>query len=513
MNNSIERIISQRPHLERLIQGLIDLANDLGFARSAEQAQDWFDLLGRKSLTVAFVGRFAAGKSAIINVLVGDYILPEGPVPTTALITRVVDESDAPRVTISSDGLQSESTIRRSGDVSQTLSDLYASKHHRLDTLVSVYTDLPDLYKDMVLIDTPGLEVNAERTNAVTNFLLGADAVVFVLSATMPLSLSERDFIHERVWEAGIRNVFFLLNKIDLLSTVQSHVRVKELVYHQLRDMLRSNPRFYTVTTHLPEDTVGSVNLSSPEVNQLDQFREDLHSFLHTDERTAAHFGHVLGKARLELSSILRRTESTQFGRAILDEMRQSRRYRPVLQHLQDWVEDDLEISENPGLILEGQHVIQTFHEAWRSLATEPVNLINDEPVRHKPEEYSEIMEDSIFVSYKREDWDAFVKLAVARLQAAGLSIWVDQYLLNSGSDWQDEINKALQRCNRMILCVSEEALQSWHVKVEYRYFLNNNKSVFPVICRPVKELPPELQIINYTTFEKLDSLIQQLVR
>lgn len=115
-----------------------------------------------------------------------------------------------------------------------------------------------------------------------------------------------------------------------------------------------------------------------------------------------------------------------------------------------------------------------------------------------------------IFISYRRSDWDMFVNPLVGRLRAEGLSVWVDQHLLEGGDDWLDEINKALRVCERMILCVSPEALESRHVKLEYRYFFNNGKKIFPLVCREA-ELPAELQTIQYYPFKRLEDLIRVL--
>ena len=117
---------------------------------------------------------------------------------------------------------------------------------------------------------------------------------------------------------------------------------------------------------------------------------------------------------------------------------------------------------------------------------------------------------DTIFLSYKRTDWDAFVKSLVDRMRSRGLSVWVDQHLIEGGDDWQDKIDLALRICSRMVLCVSLEALKSRHVKLEYRYFWNNNKKLFPVICREV-ELPPILQSIQYFQYSRVDDLIELL--
>jgi WD40 repeat protein len=116
---------------------------------------------------------------------------------------------------------------------------------------------------------------------------------------------------------------------------------------------------------------------------------------------------------------------------------------------------------------------------------------------------------ESIFISYSRRDWDGYVRPMVERLRQAGFSVWVDQHLLQGGQDWRDEINHALDVCSRMILCVSPDALDSRYVRLEYRYFLDENKPIIPVICRETKLLP-ELRPLQWLPYD-MDALIQLL--
>ena len=118
---------------------------------------------------------------------------------------------------------------------------------------------------------------------------------------------------------------------------------------------------------------------------------------------------------------------------------------------------------------------------------------------------------ESIFISYSRRDWESHVRPLVDRLRQAGFSVWVDQHLLQGGQDWRDEINAALDQCGRMILCVSPDALESKYVRLEYRYFLDENKPIIPVICREAKLLP-ELRPLQWIGYD-MDALIQLLGR
>ncbi len=133
------------------------------------------------------------------------------------------------------------------------------------------------------------------------------------------------------------------------------------------------------------------------------------------------------------------------------------------------------------------------------------------EPTRAAPDNSRDLVDEQpppdIFVSYSRRDWDEFVEPLVASLRENGLSVWVDQHLLQGGQDWMDEINHALKMCRLMILCVSPDALQSRYVKLEYRQFFNTNKPILPVICHPA-ELPAELGGIQYLPYDEPDTLI-----
>lgn len=108
-----------------------------------------------------------------------------------------------------------------------------------------------------------------------------------------------------------------------------------------------------------------------------------------------------------------------------------------------------------------------------------------------------------IFISYARADWDTYVEPLVKHLRGQGFTLWIDQDLIRGGDDWLDEINFALRQCDVLLLCVSPTALNSRFVKMEYRYFWNNDKLIIPVMCKsvPKPDLPAELQTIQYQPF------------
>ncbi|MEP7287161.1 MAG: toll/interleukin-1 receptor domain-containing protein [Chloroflexota bacterium] len=115
-----------------------------------------------------------------------------------------------------------------------------------------------------------------------------------------------------------------------------------------------------------------------------------------------------------------------------------------------------------------------------------------------------------IFISYNHKDWLSYAEPLVNHLRSQGLNVWVDQHLLEGGDDWLDRVNEALERCYCLVLCVSPEALNSKYVKMEYRYYIRENKFILPLICREAK-LPVELAGIQFLAYSDFPAIVQTL--
>jgi hypothetical protein len=97
-------------------------------------------------------------------------------------------------------------------------------------------------------------------------------------------------------------------------------------------------------------------------------------------------------------------------------------------------------------------------------------------------------------------------------LRNAGLKVWVDQQALQGGDDWLDEVDEALKTCERMVVFVSPSALRSPYVKKEYRSFIQQEKTIIPVMCQEVA-MPFELQDIQHLPHEDPTLLVRTLRR
>jgi hypothetical protein len=126
------------------------------------------------------------------------------------------------------------------------------------------------------------------------------------------------------------------------------------------------------------------------------------------------------------------------------------------------------------------------------------------------PQQPDTLSPETIFVSYDRDDWDEFVQPLVIDLRKRGFRVWIDQLSIRRGANWSDAIQEALETCDRMVLCVSPNSMQSPQAKNEYRYFLSMNKTVIPLVLREART-PYDLASIQFVSYDDRDVLIQVL--
>lgn len=69
-----------------------------GDNQAAERAKDLVLKLRDSEFSIAFCGHFSAGKSSMINQIVGDDLLPSSPIPTSANLVRVKAGDDYAKV-------------------------------------------------------------------------------------------------------------------------------------------------------------------------------------------------------------------------------------------------------------------------------------------------------------------------------------------------------------------------------------------------------------------------------
>jgi len=183
LTSSAERqLVDVRRHLAELrdlLIGLPAVGSDVeALVASIQQLDELF--------MIVVVGEFNAGKSAVVNALLGQRVFDEGVTPTTARIQLI----------------RYGATAGSGDDGSGTL----------------VVAAPVELLRDLQIVDTPGTNaIHREHERLTREFVPRADLVLFVTSADRPFTESERTFL-EAIRDWG-KKIVVLVNKADIFQT------------------------------------------------------------------------------------------------------------------------------------------------------------------------------------------------------------------------------------------------------------------------------------------------------
>ena len=169
---------------------------------------------------IVVVGEFNSGKSALINALLGEYVLEEGVTPTTARVTLV-----------------------RWGEA---LSEQIVNEDF------AIVTYPLELLKELNLIDSPGTNAIIRRHELLTTeYVPRSDLVLFTTSADRPLTESEREFL-EKILAWG-KKIVLVINKADILDGQEAIEEVRAFVAQHTAGILGYAPELFVLSAKLAE--------------------------------------------------------------------------------------------------------------------------------------------------------------------------------------------------------------------------------------------------------------------
>lgn len=116
-----------------------------------------------------------------------------------------------------------------------------------------------------------------------------------------------------------------------------------------------------------------------------------------------------------------------------------------------------------------------------------------------------------LFISYSRKD-EEFAHRVSASLLDLGADIWMDKTEIHVAEIWSDAIQRGLDECGYMLLIISPDSMESRNVGNEWQYFVDQNKTIVPILWKPAK-VHFQLGRIQYIDFhtQDFDTAFKQL--
>jgi small GTP-binding protein len=219
-----QTVAQQERQLLRKILSLYKLMQTNRDEDTAEKMRE----LGRKSIheefSIAFCGHFSAGKSSMINRLVGENILPSSPIPTSANLVRIKAGAEYAKVFFKHGGSRLYSAPY----------DYEAVKSYCKDgdqiLAIEISHSNAEFLKEAVIMDTPGIDSTDDAHRIATESALHLSDIVFYVMDYNHVQ-SELNFMFTKELTDAGKELYLIINQIDKhQETELTFVQFKESV-------------------------------------------------------------------------------------------------------------------------------------------------------------------------------------------------------------------------------------------------------------------------------------------
>lgn len=199
------------PGQKALVDALKDLKTQLQHTDHVEAVTKCNDLINKgkeNEFIIAFCGHFSAGKSTMINTLMGEQLLPTNPIPTSANVVKIKAGEPYAIVGFKDKGPQA---FPYPYDMEEIHS--YCTDGDKID-FVEISHETTQLPKEVAIFDTPGIDSSedAHRVSAESRLHL-ADVIIYMMDYNHVQSKVNIEFLQQL--ERQHKNYIIIINQID----------------------------------------------------------------------------------------------------------------------------------------------------------------------------------------------------------------------------------------------------------------------------------------------------------
>ncbi len=205
--NAISTTVPHQMQLDPTLAQLKEHIARTGDQETVQKLEAYAKKWQEQTLHIGFCGLFSAGKSSMINALLGERILPSNPIPTSANVVAIRYGEPKANVYLTS-GATLTLDIDQLEDWKRYCTDGDEVKQ------VEINYPHPLLAQGVVLLDTPGIDSTDPRHQQATEAALHlADVVIFVSDYNYVQSEVNFSFV-KRLKERG-KYLYLVINQID----------------------------------------------------------------------------------------------------------------------------------------------------------------------------------------------------------------------------------------------------------------------------------------------------------
>ncbi len=270
-----ETPVTESLSIDQIIEHLLKICRkyeDIPHLKDEEEAlKAIHSRLSGGELHVAIVGQFNRGKSTFINRLLEIDLLPVSVLPLTAIPTEIrYGNTNQLQITLTDE----ERVYSDVGDIEDALLSYVTEENNPENkkgvTAVRLSAPSPLLSHGTTIIDTPGFgSTHIHNTKATLNVLKECDAVFFLLSADLPITQMELNFIKKIAPQ--VTRLFFIYNKTDILNKEEVETTsdfIRAAVEKQLN--MNISDRFFQVSAKIAATDREASGLTAIEGEVLD---------------------------------------------------------------------------------------------------------------------------------------------------------------------------------------------------------------------------------------------------
>jgi len=250
---------------------------------------------------VAVVGEFSKGKSTLLNALLGEEIQPVRDIPCSGTVTILKYGSQRRVICRYKDGREEEippaqyqekASISEEAALGSCEDEIINSE---IKEIVFEHPELELCRNGVEIIDSPGLNEQAERTAVTQQVLKTADAVIFLTHAQNALTEKERELLLYLKKELnygndqGASNIFIVVNFFDLLRREESRTQVRKRVERMVNGenpIIAGENRSHFISAQSALDAILAGNENDDYLKAFQGFTKSVEQFL-TVERGA----------------------------------------------------------------------------------------------------------------------------------------------------------------------------------------------------------------------------------